>query len=188
MKNNDVLSTWNNSKHFLQKFTSADINNPRFIKLTIDPNFDIQNLDKKLKEVIAVSQRSTSEPIWPIWEVANENLEKAIQGLHNSQSHITRRPVVIELKIWYSFKFLDITKFNELPNQETQSHIEFIFSKKHMCSPCLIFPFTDPALEFWDYLDTIKPMLPFELDETLLRKMNVKNGAPSSLKKIGRPR
>jgi hypothetical protein len=184
MKEKDLLSLWTEVKDFLSTYTNAQIDEPSFIKLKIYPSFDRKKLDVNLEEIISVSDRETLEPIW---NISNENLEKVITGLHNVQQHLTTRPNAIELEIWYNFRFLDTTKRIELPNYECDAHIEFIFSKRHNCSPCLIFPFTDPTLEFWKYLDEIKSKLPFQLDENLLRKMNVKNGLPSSLKKVTRP-
>jgi hypothetical protein len=184
MKKKDLPTLWGETKNFLSTYTNADIQSPWFIKLKIYPIFDRKKLDANLEELIAVSERPNLEPVWTI---TNENLEKAIHGLHNVQRFLPIQPNAIELEIWYNFRFVDTTDFLELPNYECNAHIKFIFSKKHSCSPCLIFPFSDPTPEFWKYLDEIKPKLPFELDEKLLRKMYIKNGAPSSLKKIARP-
>ena len=183
MKKKDLLTLWNETKYFLKTYTNADVNNPSFIELKIFPVFDRKQFDLNLEEVVAKSERLNLEPIW---NVANENLEKVIKGLHNVQQFLPTQPNAIELKIWYSFRFLDTTHL-ELPNYESNAHITFVFSKRHTCTPCLIFPFADPTPEFWKFLDEIKPRLPFELDEKLLRKMYVKNGSPSSLKKIARP-
>lgn len=183
MRKKDLPSLWSETKTFLNTYTNADIDNPSFIKLKVYPIFDRKNFDENLKEIVAVSERSDLEPVW---NVSNVNLEKVINGLNNVQQFLPTQPNAIELEIWYNFRFLDTTNFTELPNYECNSHINFIFSKKHSCSPCLIFPFADPTIEFWKYLDEIKPKLPFELDEKVLMKMYVKNGAASSLKQIAR--
>jgi hypothetical protein len=184
MKDQDLLLLWTEVKDFLSTYTNAQIDKPSFIKLKIYPSFDRKKLDANLQEIISVSNRETLEPIW---NISNENLEKAITGLHNVQQHLNAKRNDIELEIWYNFRFLDTIKKIELPNYECDAHIEFIFSKRHNCSPCLIFPFIDATLEFWKYLDEIKPKLPFQLDENLLRKMNVKNGLLTSLRKVIRP-
>jgi hypothetical protein len=184
MKKKDLPTLWSETKEFLNTYTNADINNPSFIKLKIFPLFDRKKLDANLKEIIAISERPNLDPIW---NVANDNLEKVITGLHNVQQFLPIKPNAIELEIWYRFRFLDTSNFMELPNYESNAHISFIFSKRHSCSPCLIFPFENPTPEFWKYLDEVIPHLPFELNEKLLRKMYVKNGSPSSVKKITRP-
>lgn len=184
MKKKDLLTLWAETKNFLKIFTNAEINNPSFIKLKIYPIFERKKLDKILEEIIAISERPNLEPVW---NITNDNLEKVINGLNNVQQFLPIQPNNIELEIWYNFRFLDTSTLLELPNYENNAHIKFIFSKKHNCKPCLIFPFSDPTIDFWKYLDEVKPYLPFELDEKLLRKMLVKNGSPSSLKKISRP-
>ncbi len=183
MKKKDLPSLWSETKTFLNTYTTADINSPSFITLKVYPKFDREKFDENLEEVIATSERPNLEPVW---NVSNDNLEKVINGLNNVQQFLPTQPNAIELEIWYNFRFLDTINFAELPNYECNASINFIFSKKHSCSPCLVFPFTDPTIEFWKYLDEIKPKLPFELDEKLLRKVYVKNGSPSSLKKIAR--
>lgn len=183
MKKKDLLTLWNETKEFLSHYTNAEISNPSFIKLKIFPIFDRTKFDSNLQEVVAESERPNLEPVW---NVANENLEKVISGLNNVQKFLPTQPNAVELEIWYNFRFLDITNSRELPNYECNAHINFIFSKRHSCSPCLIFPFSEATQTFWKYLDEIKSKLPFELDEKLLRKMYVKNGSPSSLKKISR--
>lgn len=184
MRKKDLKVLWNETKLFLGTYTNADINSPLSIRLKIYPSFDRKKLDSNLEEIIAVSERPNLEPIW---NVSNENLEKVISGLHNVQQFLPTQPNAIELAIWYNFRFLDTVHFLELPNYECDASVNFIFSKRHSCSPCLIFPFANPTIEFWKYVDEIRPQLPFELDEKLLRKMHVKNGSPSSLKKIERP-
>jgi hypothetical protein len=184
MKKNDLISLWSETKEFLSAFTNADINNPWSIHLKIYPIFDRRKFDENLENIITVSERPNPDPIWT---VANENLEKVVSGLQNVQQYLPKQPNAIELEIWYDFRFVDTTNFIELPSSECDSYIKFIFSKKHSCSPCLIFPFSEPTSEFWKYLDEIKPKLPFELNEKLLRKIYVKNGSPSSSKKIARP-
>jgi len=184
MKNKDLLTLWGESKYFLKSYTTAEIDNPSFIKLKIYPIFDRKKLNQEIEEVLSVSERPTLEPIWT---VAKENLEKLISGLHKIQHALPIKPNALELEIWYNFNFLDASTRLELPNNEYHSYIEFTFSKRHTCMPCLIFPFEDSKPEFWTYLDSIKTQLPFELDEKLLRKVYVKNGSPSSLKKIVRP-
>jgi hypothetical protein len=184
MKKKDLLTLWGETKSFLSSYTNADIQSPSFIRLKIYPIFDRKKLDANLAELISVSERPNLEPIW---NIANNNLEKAIIGLHNVQEFLPTQPNAIELEIWYNFRFLDTTSFLELPNYECNAHVNFIFSKRHTCNPCLIFPFSDPSPEFWKYFDEISPRLSFEVDEKLLRKMYVKNGSPSSLKKIKRP-
>lgn len=184
MKKKDLLILWSETKNFLSNYTSANVRNPSFIKLKIYPLFDRKKLDQNLEEVVAMSERPNLEPVW---NVSNDNLEKAIVGLQNVQQFLPTQPNAIELNIWYNFRFLDTENSLELPNCECNGHIHFIFSKRHSCSPALVFPFSDPTPEFWKFLDEIKTNLPFELDEKLLRKVYVKNGSPSSSKKISRP-
>jgi hypothetical protein len=184
MKKKELITLWDETKDFLSTYTNANIHAPSFIRLKIYPIFDRKKLNANLEELINVSERPNLEPVW---NIASENLEKAINGLHNVQQFLPIQPNAIELEIWYDFRFLDTTTFLELPNYEFNAHITFIFSKRHSCNPCLIFPFSDPTDGFWKYLDELKPKLPFELNEKLLRKMYVKNGSPSSLKKIVRP-
>jgi hypothetical protein len=184
LKSKELMTAWTESKNYLKNFTSADIYKPWFINLKIYPIFDRKKIDKNLEEVLSISERPTLEPIW---NVANDNLEKVIQGLDNLQDYMPTKPNAIVLSIWYDFKLLDAASLTELPNQEGSSYIKFVFSKKHSCSPCLLFPFSDPTSEFWLYLDTIKLQLPFVLEEKLLRKTYVRNGHPSAFKKIARP-
>ncbi|MCX6318890.1 MAG: hypothetical protein NTW29_16545 [Bacteroidetes bacterium] len=181
MNKKDLPALWDDTKEFLRTFTTADISNPSFLTLKIYPIFDRKKFDKNLTEIIEASEKPNLEPIW---NVANENLEKVMSGLQNVQKYMPTQLNAIELRVWYNFKFVDPVSSQELPNQESKSHINFIFSKRHSCSPCLVFPFTEPTQQFWGYLDTLIPKLPFQLNEKLLRKVFVKNERPSSFKKI----
>lgn len=184
LKQMDLPLLWSEARNFLTTYTTADINNPRFIDLKIYPVFDRKKLGEYLTDIINVSSRPTIDSLW---KVSNSNLEKAIQGLQNIQQALPIKPNAIELEIWYNFRFLDTNNFLQLPGHEAASHISFIFSKKHFCKPCLIFPFSDATIDFWKYFDQIKTKLPFDMDEKKLRKMYVKNGLPSGVKKIKRP-
>lgn len=184
MKKKNLSTLWSETKDFLNTFTNADINNPSFIRLKIYPTFDRKKIDENLEEAIALSERPDLEPVW---NVSNEHLEKVITGLNNIQQFLPVQPNAVELQIRYNFRFLDTATRLELPDYESDANVNFIFSKRHSCSPCLVFPFADATPEFWKYLDEITPKLPFELNEELLRKVHVKNGAPGTLKKIVRP-
>ena len=184
MKKKDLPTLWSETKDFLNTFTNADINNPSFIRLKIYPIFDRKMFDENLEEVVALSERPDLEPVW---NVSNEHLEKVINGLNNIQQFLPAQPNAVELQIQYNFRFLNTTTRLELPDYESDANVNFIFSKRHSCSPCLVFPFSDATPEFWKYLDEITPRLPFELNEKLLRKVYVKNGAPGTLKKVARP-
>ncbi|SFM62146.1 hypothetical protein SAMN05428949_0203 [Chitinophaga sp. YR627] len=182
MKKLTLPALWAETKQFLQDFTTAATDQPERIVLDIYPAFDLRQLGPQLAGVTGITGTSGTGNLWTI---ENSKLEQAIAGLEAIQEHLTIQPPKMELRILYKF-YLKHKDNGVLPRQELQSSLELSFSKRHHCSPILFFPFSDSTPDFWAYLDTIKPSLPFELKEDFLRKMFLKDGNPGTMKKIKR--
>ena len=44
-----------------------------------------------------------------------------------------------------------------------------MLTKRNCVRPCIHFPFIEPGRDFWNYVNSIKPFLPFKFEEKVLR-------------------
>ena len=94
----------------------------------------------------------------------------------------------LELFFTYNFKLIDPTNRILLQNQEQISSLLIWFSRGKACSPTIYFPHEQADKNFWDYIDSLVPYLPFKLEEKYLRLAHVnKQGEVNFFKKINRP-
>lgn len=191
--------------YFFQNCTTANMFEPDTLQLTAYTAYDATDPTEVLNEIINKTSKqfgdSDKEPVafhYPsgephstskyTWTFTKDRLQEVLQYIVDNSPMPKSNFGPLELFISYHFKLVSPATKKELPNQEHVSDICIWFSRGKSCSPTLFFPFEQPDKQFWNYLDSIIPFLPFELEEKYLRIANVnKQGEIKSFKKIGRP-
>lgn len=182
-----IEKVWKNVEHFLTTCTTADIENPQSISMTgytADEEHGEQPelADEILKKVKKVFGTGKTEPIgylYPAnipskqtkteWELTNKDLSRVLDYLINEQPLPKYNLGPIELIISYDFKLTDPLTKNELPNQQYVSSFLIWLTRNSCVSASLCFPFTEPNQEFWNYVNSIRPFIPFKFDSKHLR-------------------
>ena len=186
-----VETAWGNVCYFLTNCTTIIPDSPTSISLTAydafpgDSNPEIAHLiieetkkifDNAITIPLAYSYQSgnPNKQMKTTWKIEKEGMKKALDYLSKGQPwpHFSIGP--IELTISYDFKLVDPKTRKEIPNQENESSILIWLSRTCFCSPLFYFPFEQTENEYHDYLNNIKPFLPFKLEDKYLRmgKMN----------------
>ena len=190
---------------FLQFCTTTNIKEPQDVELTAytayddpDPKDILLNIIKKTTDKFGKSEKRPLAYHYPggephetsqhTWHFSNDRLEEAIQYLLDNKLLPKSRFGPLELDFVYDFKLIDLTSKATLEQQEYTSHLHIWFSRRKACSATLFFPFEEAGDAFWNYVDTIIPFLPFNLEEKYLRiACPNKQGEVKSFKKIQRP-
>lgn len=198
-----IEKVWANVQRFLTVCTNADLENPNSIYLTGytadeehgEEAYLAEQLLKKTKEVFGVG---TTEPIgylYPAntplkqtkttWQLTAKDLEKSIKFISEIQPLPKYNLGPIELIISYDFKLIDPKTRVELPNQQYTSSLLIWLTRSNCVSPSLCFPFSEPDQSFWNYIESIEPLIPFKFDRKYLRlgKAN-KNGTANMFSKL----
>ena len=195
----------NDLRHFFQNCTTTNINEPNTLELTAYTAYDTTDPAEALNEIINKTKErfgiSDKEPIayhYPsgepdvtsqyTWKFSKDKLQEVIQYIIDNSPMPKSNFGPLQLFISYNFKLIDINSKVELVNQEYTSIFCIWFSRGKSCSPTIFFPFEQADKDFWTYVDSIKPFLPFNLEEKYLRIAHVnKQGEVKSFKKIQRP-
>ena len=190
---------------FLQSCTTANIQEPDKVELTAFTAYDETDPSETLLDIIKKTTErfglSVSEPLsyhYPsgqpdsttkyTWAFSKDKLNEAIQYIIDNSPMPKSNFGPLELFFTYDFKLTDPISKTLLQSQEHTSFVLIWFSRGKRCSPTLFFPFEQADKEFWNYIDSIVPFLPFKLEEKYLRLAHVnKQGEVSSFKKIQRP-
>ncbi|MCY1513687.1 hypothetical protein D3C87_297390 [compost metagenome] len=188
---------------FLQHCTTATISEPNTLQLTAYEATDpVEALNKIIKKTIERFGTSEAEPIgyhYPSgepdsvyrynWTFTKNRWQEAIEYIIENSPLPKSSFGSLELFVTYDFKLVDTINKKELPNQDNRTSLCIWFSRTKSCSPTLFFPFEQADLQFWNYVDSIAPYLPFKLEEQFLRIAHVnKQGEIKSFKKIQRPK
>lgn len=190
---------------FLQSFTMTNIQEPDKVELRAytaydetDPSDVLLGIIKKTTERFGLS---ISEPLsynYPsgqpdsttkyTWTFSKDKLNEAVKYIIDNSPMPKSNFGPLELFFTYDFKLIDPTNRTLLQNQEQTSSMLIWFSRGKACSPTMYFPHEQADKNFWDYIDSLVPYLPFKLEEKYLRLAHVnKQGEVSSFKKIKRP-
>jgi len=191
-------------KEFLVECTTTNFNSPSKLLLTAFTAYDVSEESNLLNEIISktlnVFGQVDGEPVsfhYPSgiasynkqfnWDLTSDRLIEVIDYLINSSPMPKTSLGPLRLFIAYDFKLINVFNKTELPNQFYNSSICIYLDRGRAVAPSLFFPFDMPNVPFWNYLDQIKPLLPFELEEKYLRlaKVNI-NGEIKSFKKFNR--
>jgi hypothetical protein len=188
-------SAWAEIQNFLTNVTSASFVKPDSIQIQIRTFRNSSDLDEPLSlgvpelredpELIDFLTNGTPQQRPGVWELESENLNSVIQYFSRIQPTL-KNNYDIELYLSYSFKLINPLTHEFLESQELISHISVYFSRTHICLPTLFFPYQEGNEYFWRYIDSIKQLLPFVLEEKYLKLARLKNGRPTSFKKINR--
>ena len=190
---------------FLQSCTTANIKEPDKVELTAYTAYDDTDPKQVLLDIIKKTTdkfgHSDKEPVayhYPsgephetsqyTWKFPNDRLDEVIQYILDNSPMPKSNFGPLQLYFTYDFKLTDPTSETILQNQEHTSYLLIWFSRGKACSPTLFFPFEQADKDFWNYVDSIIPLLPFKLEEKYLRIAHVnKQGEVKSFKKIQRP-
>lgn len=190
---------------FLQSCTTANIKEPDKIELTAYTAYDDTDPKQVLLDIIKKTTdkfgQNDKEPVayhYPsgephetsqyTWKFSNDKLDEVVQYIIDNSPMPKSNFGPLELYFTYDLKLTDPTSTTILQNQENTSYLLIWFSRGKACSPTLFFPFEQADKEFWNYVDSIIPLLPFRLEEKYLRIAHVnKEGEVKSFKKIQRP-
>ncbi|MEZ0131033.1 hypothetical protein AB9T88_15190 [Flavobacterium sp. LBUM151] len=193
LKNNKLDICWNDIEYFLSNVTNAEIFQPRKIGL----NLFIENTATSEKRFSYYQEMMNNSDCFNLFENSTKNIQKDEYLLNNNvlilakdffakNQQKIKLNADISLEIDYCFYLKDQKKGTELGNQQLRSSITLYISKDIKCNPTLFFPFEKDSEEFWSYFESLKPFLPFELDEKYLKLSRIKNGKITSFKKIKR--
>jgi hypothetical protein len=187
---------------FLQSCTTAHAQKPSVIELTAytahdhtDPADILLAIVKKTLDKFSSSVHGPNAFRFGglnqtdnyTWEFECDELQDVIQYLIENSRMPKASFGPLELYLVYDFKLTNPVTHEILQNQEQSSSLLIWLSRRKACAPELIFPFEQPDKEFWNYLDSILPFLPFKLEEKYLRIAHVnKQGEIKSFKKIQR--
>jgi len=189
---------------FLQNCTTTNISEPDTIELTAYTDYDATEPTAALTEIIRKTSKrfgaSEKRPIafhYPSgeadstsrykWTFTKDRLQEIVQYIIDNSPMPKANFGPLELYFTYSFKLLDTTTKEELPNQEHTASFCIWFSTGKSCSPTIFFPFEHADIRFWNYVDSIIPYLPFKLEEKYFRIAHVnRQGQVTSFKKIQR--
>ena len=190
---------------FLQTCTTTNIQEPDKVELTAytaynesDPSDVLLGIIKRTAEKFG---RNVREPVayhYPsgephetskfTWKFSKDRLQEVIQYIIDNSPMPKSSFGPLQLFFTYDFKLKDPISNEPLQNQEHISDLCIWFSRGKACWPTLFFPFEQPNKEFWNYVDSIIPLLPFKLEEKYLRIAHVnKQGEIRSFRKIQRP-
>jgi len=190
---------------FLANCTTAEITDVVSLELTAYTAYDASDPAEKLEEIITnTSERfgtGCKEPIafhYPsgnphatnkyTWSFTKDKLQELVQYIIANSPMPKSNFGPLELSMTYNFNLVDPKNKSELPDQMSKGSLLVWFSRGKSCSPTLIFPFEQADQQFWNYIDSIAPYLPFRLEEKYLRIAHVnKQGEVRSFKKIQRP-
>lgn len=182
-----IEKVWKNIENFLTICTTANIENPNSIYMIGYTADEEHGEQPELAEAVLAKARKVfgegkTEPVgylYPAnipskqtkteWELSGKNLPQVIDYLIKEQPLPKYNLGPIELIISYDFKLTDPTTKNELPNQQYVSSFLIWITRNSCVSASLCFPFTEPNQEFRNYVDSIKPFIPFKFDIKHLR-------------------
>ena len=190
---------------FFRNCTTTNIFEPAILELTAYTAYDTTDPAEVLNEIIKKTSArfgaSDKQPVafhYPggephstsqyTWTFSKNRLQEAIQYIIDNSPMPKSNFGPLELFISYDFKLVDAINKKELPNQEYTASFCIWFSRAKSCSPTIFFPFEQADKQFWNYVDSMIPYLPFKLEEKYLKIAHVnKQGEVKSFKKIQRP-
>jgi len=182
-----IEKVWTNIQHFLSNCTNADIENPNSIRLIAysadeDNNETLEPVNTIIKGAQLLFGKGKTSPIgymYPSgephkqtqveWDLEIRNFNKALNYLISGQPYPKYNLGPIELIISYDFHLLNPLSKEVLPNQQFQSSLLIWLTKRNCVRPCINFPFIEPNQDFWNYVKSIEPFLPFKFEEKVLR-------------------
>ncbi|SMC60829.1 hypothetical protein [Pedobacter nyackensis] len=182
-----IEKVWKNVENFLTTCTTADVKKPNSIYMVgytaAEEHGEQPELaDEVLEGVRKVFGDGTTEPLGYLypenvplkqtkteWKLINKDLPRVIEYMIKEQPFPKYNLGPIELIISYDFKLIDPDTKNELPNQQYISSFLIWITRNSCVSASLCFPFNEPNQEFWNYVNSIKPYIPFKFDSKHLR-------------------
>jgi hypothetical protein len=182
MLSKKITDAWKSIQTFLENTTNVVASSPDKIKVEVFSPFEMDKLDPVLA---AILEEAEADQRKGVWKVKVENLDRVLDYFTAIQSKL-KSNYEQHLYLSYAFQWVNPSDKSLLPNQELNSLFAVYLARTHICLPTLFFPFDEPTSTFWNYLDSIKEKFPFELEERYLRLARLKNGYPSSFKKIER--
>lgn len=193
LKNNQLELCWNEIEYLLSSITSAEILQPKEIRLSVFTHNNILEPEKSLSfynsgimedrhylDLLQNGKKSYRDGEW----ILNNNVLILAKDFFQKIQRKIKSNADIALYIHYSFYLKDPKNGTELNNQQFLSSLTLYFSKDIKCVPTLFFPFENASEEFWSYFDSIKAFFPFEIDDKYLKLSRIKNGEITSFKKI----
>ncbi|MDO3625730.1 hypothetical protein [Mucilaginibacter sp. BT774] len=186
LKGGKIEKVWDNIKLFLINCTTADIQIPNSTYLqgfSADEEHDESSILagkvlQNTQEVFGIGRISSVAYHYPSniptkqikiqWDLTANELSKAINYMIEGQPWPKYNLGPVELILSYDFKLIDPATKIELPNQQFTSSILFWLTKSNCICPSLCFPYEEPNEEFWEYIDSIEPFLPFKFDRKYL--------------------
>lgn len=193
LKNNQLELCWNEIEYLLSSITSAEILQPKEIRLSVFTHNNILEPEKSLSfynsgimedrhylDLLQNGKKSYRDGEW----ILNNNVLILAKDFFQKIQRKIKSNADIALYIHYSFYLKDPKNGTELNNQQFLSSLTLYFSKDIKCVPTLFFPFENASEEFWSYFDSIKAFFPFEIDHKYLKLSRIKNGEITSFKKI----
>lgn len=184
-----IEKLWEGIIYFLKNCTDANYRNPKRIEITCWDNM-FEGEDNEFAKLNVENTRKifgewkNSIPRFHNgikiresqfnWQIKNEEMDKALSYIIEGQPWPKFFMGPSELLLTYHFNLIDPETKIKLPNQSINSMILFWLSRSSNCSPLIYFPFETNSLEFYEYLEKIKPFLPFKLEHKYLR-IGIKN-------------
>jgi hypothetical protein len=182
-----IEKVWSKIENFLTSCTTADIENLRSIYM-VGYSADEEHGEQPQAASEILARATTffgdgeTEPVGYLypeniplrqnnteWRLEKEDLQRAINHLVKEQPLPKYNLGPLELIIAYDFNLIQPATKEELPNQQLPSSLLIWLTRNSYVSPVLCFPFAEPNVEFWNYIESIKPFIPFKLDNKYLR-------------------
>ena len=182
-----IETVWTNIQHFLSNCTNADAENPNSIRLVAysadedsnEPLEPVNTIIKGAQQLFGKGKTSPTGYMYPSgkphkqiqieWDLETGNLNEALHYLISGQPYPVYNLGPIELIISYDFHLLNPLSKEVLPNQQFQSSLLIWLTKRNCVRPNIHFPFIEPGQDFWNYVNSIEPFLPFKFEEKVLR-------------------
>jgi hypothetical protein len=192
MRERGIEMAWLKLEFFLRQFTTANPEHPDdsqwdSIELNIFSGFDNQNTEDKCWRAIDIANKklgagqiiNVQKPEFyknppkkqTIWRLKKENFKSIVDLLIEGDPWPVQEKGLgpVELIAFYKFYLKDTKTKEILPGQTFESTILIWLTRNSFCTPTLNFPFAQPDNDFWNYIKTVEPYLPFKLETKNLR-------------------
>jgi hypothetical protein len=166
--NNKIKNSWEVVQNFLTYCTTANIDHPKSIRLTINGRQDreVNKLIQAATEAFGIcEQHFDGSYDLSRWQLPQSKLNQVINFMIKHEPYPQAVRPYIQLRIDYEFYFVETKLQCKLPEQEDTSCLAVILQRNSCVLPEFWFPFAQVD-ELKSYLLKIGPYLPFKKLDT----------------------
>ncbi|WP_210088799.1 hypothetical protein [Paenibacillus turicensis] len=166
--NNKIENSWNVVQRFLTYCTTANVDHPKWIRLTINGREDreVNELIQAATEAFGTcEQRFDGSYDLSRWQLPQSKLNQVIHFMIKHEPYPQAVRPYIQLRIHYEFYFIEPTLQSKLVEQQDTSCLSIILQRNSSVMPEFWFPFAQVE-DLKSYLLKIGPYLPFKKLDT----------------------